>query len=59
MSDLRDFESWSHFEDVSFREIKDKSVDILIGLDAHTVFRPLDTRFDSNGAPDAVKNPLG
>ena len=57
--DLREFESWSYLEGVSFSEIEDKSVGILIGLDAHEVFRPLETRFGPDGAPDAIKTPLG
>ena len=57
--DLREFESWSYLEGVSFSEIEDKSVGILIGLDAHEVFHPLDTRFGPDGAPDAIKTPLG
>ena len=57
--DLREFESWRYLEGVSFSEIEDKLVGILIGLDAHEIFCSLETRFGRDGAPDAIKTPLG
>ena len=44
---------------MSFSKIEDKSIGILFGLDAHAVFRPLETRFGPDCAPDAIKTPLG
>ena len=32
---------------------------LLIGLDAHYLFSPLDARFALVGSPDVIKTPLG
>ena len=40
-------------------ELADKKVGLLIGLDAFTVFRPLETRFGPSGTPDTIRTILG
>ena len=39
--------------------LPDKTEGLLIGLDAHYLFRPLNVRFGSAGSPDVIKTSLG
>ena len=48
-----------HLKDISFKELSDKTIGILIGVDASVVFRALDSRFGPEGAPDAIRTSLG
>ena len=48
-----------HLEGITMSELADKKVGLLIGLDAFTVFRPLETRFGPSGTPDAIRTILG
>ena len=53
---LRKFD---HLHDLSFPELKDKTVGLLIGIDTPAALRPLDCRFGEDGGPEAVRTPLG
>ena len=48
-----------HLQSVTLSELKGKSVDLLIGLDALTVFRPLPSIYSPEGTADAIKTVLG
>ena len=48
-----------HLCGISSIYLPDKTVGLLIGLDAHYLFRQLDARFGSAGSPDVIKTPLG
>ena len=48
-----------HLRGISSTNLPDKTVGLLIGLDAHYLFRPLDARFGPAGSPDVIKTPLG
>ena len=39
--------------------MKDKSAGLLVGLDASTVFRPLQSIYGPEGTPDAIKTVFG
>ena len=53
---LRKFD---HLHDLSFPELKDKTLGLLIGINAPAASRPLDCRFGEDGSPEAVRTPLG
>ena len=48
-----------HLQSVTLSEWRDKSVGLLIGLDASTVFRPLQSIYGPEGTPHAIKTVLG
>ena len=52
-------EKFDHLRGLDFKELPDKTVGILIGLDAPLVFRSMDSRFGPQGTPDAIKTVLG
>ena len=55
----RDLDCYKHLKGVELRELEDKSVQLLIGLDVPVVFRPVESRFGGNGEPDAIRTVLG
>ena len=48
-----------HLRGIILSELPDKTVGLLIGLDASNLFRPLETRFGPVGTSDAIKTILG
>ena len=48
-----------HLRGVKLSELKNKKVELLVGLDASFVFRPLESIYGPRGTPDAVKTVLG
>ena len=48
-----------HLKDISFKELSDKTIGLLIGVDASVVFRVLESRFGPEGTPDAIRTSLG
>ena len=48
-----------HLKDISFKELSDKTVGLLIGIDASVVFRALESRFGPEGTHDAIRTSLG
>ena len=48
-----------HLRGVKLFELKNKKVELLVGLDASFVFRPLENIYGPRGTPDAVKTVLG
>ena len=48
-----------HLKDISFKELSDKTIGLLIGVDASVVFRALESRFGPEGTPDAIRTSLG
>ena len=57
--DREQLDSFEHLRSISFDELEDKTIDLLVGLDVPSVFRPLDVRFGSEGTPDAIKTRFG
>ena len=49
---------FKHLRGITLSELLDKTVCLLIGLDASNLFRPLKTRFGPVGTPDAIKTIL-
>ena len=48
-----------HLKDISFKELSDKTIGLLIGVDASVVFRALESRFGPKRTPDAIRTSLG
>ena len=48
-----------HLCGISSTNLPDKTVGLLIGLDAHYLLCPLDARFGPADSPDVIKTPLG
>ena len=48
-----------HLHDLSFPELKDKTVGLLIGIDIPAALRPLDCCLGEDGGPEAVQTPCG
>ena len=48
-----------HLRSITLSKLKDKSVELFIGWDASTVFRPLQSTYGPKGTPDAIKTVLG
>ena len=48
-----------HLRGVKLSELKNKKVELLVGLDASFVFRPLESVCGPRGAPDVIKTVLG
>ena len=55
----REMNNLEHLKDISFKELSDKTIGILIGVDASVVFRALESRFGPEGTPDAIRTSLG
>ena len=51
--------NFKHLHGITLSELPDKTVGLLIGLNASNLFRPLETRFGPMGTPDAIKTILG
>ena len=48
-----------HLQAVEPSELDNKSVGLLIGLHVPEMFRPLESRYGEEGAPDAIKTMFG
>ena len=48
-----------HLKNVSFKELLDRTIGLLVGVDASMVFQALENRFGPEGTPDAIRTSLG
>ena len=48
-------EKFAHLEGVTMSKLVDKKVGLLIGSDAFTIFRPLETRFGQSATSNAIE----
>ena len=48
-----------HLKDISFKDLSDKTIGLLIGVGVSVVYRALESRFRPEGTPDAIRTSLG